>query len=71
MMMGGELTVMDWLIWNEIPVILGNVIGGLLFTGLTLYATHARTAPATNSPTAGNDKAGTLASFGSTPVVTG
>lgn len=45
MMMGGELTIMDWLIWNEIPVVLGNIIGGLLFTGLTLYATHARTAP--------------------------
>ncbi len=47
MMMGGELTIMDWLIWNEIPVVLGNIIGGLLFTGLTLYATHGRTAPST------------------------
>lgn len=47
MMMGGELTIMDWLIWNEIPVVLGNIVGGLLFTGLTLYATHGRTAPST------------------------
>ncbi|MCS3904250.1 formate/nitrite transporter [Methylohalomonas lacus] len=45
MMMGGELTVMDWLIWNEIPVVLGNIVGGLLFTGMALYATHSRTAP--------------------------
>jgi len=52
MMMGGELTITDWLIWNQIPVTLGNVIGGLLFTGLTLYATHVRTAPATNGQAA-------------------
>jgi hypothetical protein len=25
--------------------VLGNLVGGLAFTGLTLYATHARTAP--------------------------
>lgn len=46
MMMGADITIMDWLIWNEIPVILGNLVGGLLFTGLALYATHAKTAPA-------------------------
>ena len=27
-----------------IPTVLGNLVGGLSFTGLTLYATHARTA---------------------------
>lgn len=70
MMMGGELTVMDWLIWNEIPVVLGNIIGGLLFTGLTLYATHARTAPATNSKT-GMGKTETPATVGSSPVTAG
>ena len=36
---------MDYLIWNEIPTVLGNLVGGLAFTGLTLYATHVRTAP--------------------------
>jgi hypothetical protein len=25
--------------------VLGNLIGGISFTGLTLYATHIRTAP--------------------------
>jgi formate transporter len=25
--------------------VLGNLVGGLAFTGLTLYATHLRTAP--------------------------
>jgi len=33
------------LIWNEIPTVLGNLVGGLSFTGLTLYATHVKTAP--------------------------
>lgn len=45
MMMGGEFSVMDYMIWNEIPVVLGNLIGGLSLTGLTLYTTHVRTAP--------------------------
>jgi formate/nitrite transporter FocA (FNT family) len=37
---------MDYFIWNEVPTVLGNLIGGLSFTGLTLYSTHVRTAPA-------------------------
>ncbi len=44
LMMGGEFSVMDYMIWNEIPVVIGNLVGGLAFTGLTLYATHVRTA---------------------------
>ena len=36
---------MDYFIWNEIPTVLGNLVGGLAFTGLTLYATHVKTAP--------------------------
>ena len=43
LMMGGEFTVIDYLWWNEIPTVLGNLVGGLTFTGLTLYATHVRT----------------------------
>ncbi len=45
LMMGGEFSIMDYLIWNEIPTVLGNLVGGLAFTGLTLYSTHIRTAP--------------------------
>jgi formate/nitrite transporter len=43
LLLGGQFTVMDYLIWNEIPTVLGNLVGGLSFTGLTLYATHLRT----------------------------
>jgi len=43
LIMGGDFSVMDYFIWNEIPTALGNLVGGLAFTGLTLYATHVRT----------------------------
>ena len=45
MLMGGNFSILDYLIWNEIPVVLGNLVGGLAFTGLTLYATHIKTGP--------------------------
>ncbi len=45
LMMGGNFSILDYFLWNEIPVVLGNLVGGIAFTGLTLYATHARTAP--------------------------
>ena len=43
LLLGGNFSVMDYLIWNEIPTIIGNLVGGLAFVGLTLYSTHART----------------------------
>jgi formate transporter len=45
LMLGGKFSIMDYLIWNEIPTVVGNLVGGLAFTGLTLYATHVKTAP--------------------------
>ncbi|MDB5897781.1 MAG: formate/nitrite transporter family protein [Ramlibacter sp.] len=44
---GAHFTMVDYLIWNEIPTVLGNLVGGLSFTGLTLYATHLKTGPST------------------------
>lgn len=46
--MGGDFSFMDYIIWNELPVVLGNLVGGIAFTGLTLYTTHVRTAPKRN-----------------------
>jgi formate transporter len=40
MMMGAKITVAQWWVWNQIPVTLGNLIGGGIFTGLALYLTH-------------------------------
>jgi len=45
LIMGGRFSIMDYLIWNELPTVFGNLVGGLAFTGLTLYSTHVRTAP--------------------------
>jgi formate/nitrite transporter len=45
MIMGGDFSIADYFIWNEIPTALGNLVGGIAFTGLTLYSTHVRTAP--------------------------
>lgn len=46
MLMGAKVTFADWWLWNQIPVTLGNLVGGLLFTGLALYFTQKRTLPA-------------------------
>ncbi|HKW28063.1 MAG TPA: formate/nitrite transporter family protein [Verrucomicrobiae bacterium] len=41
MMLGAKVSMSDWWFWNEIPVTLGNLVGGLLFTGLFLYWTYS------------------------------
>jgi formate/nitrite transporter len=46
LMMDGKFSIADYFIWNEIPTVLGNLVGGISFVGLTLYSTHLRTAPA-------------------------
>jgi formate transporter len=40
MMMGAKVTIAQWWFWNQIPVTLGNLVGGFVFTGLALYITH-------------------------------
>ena len=47
MMMGAKVSVADWWLWNQIPVTLGNLVGGFVFTGLALYVTHR---PRTTAP---------------------
>ncbi|NOV30437.1 formate/nitrite transporter family protein [Methylomonas sp. ZR1] len=49
LIMGGNFSIMDYFVWNEIPTVLGNLVGGLAFTGLTLYSTHVKTAPKRSS----------------------
>jgi formate/nitrite transporter len=41
MLFGAKVSMTDWWVWNQIPVTLGNFVGGLLFTGFALYATYA------------------------------
>ena len=40
MLLGAKVTVADWWLWNQIPVALGNIVGGFVCTGLALYLTH-------------------------------
>jgi formate/nitrite transporter FocA (FNT family) len=56
MLMGAKVTVADWWLWNQIPVTLGNLVGGFTFTGLALYATYkpARAQPPMPDPIAAN-----------------
>lgn len=39
-LLGADVSFGDWWVWNQIPVLIGNVIGGFIFTGLTLYVTY-------------------------------
>ena len=47
-MLGADFTWADYFVWNEIPTVFGNMVGGLLFTGLAIYLTHYKTAPKRN-----------------------
>lgn len=40
MMLGSGVGISDWWLWNQIPVTLGNIAGGMVFTGLSIYLTH-------------------------------
>ncbi|TFC38454.1 MULTISPECIES: formate/nitrite transporter family protein [unclassified Cryobacterium] len=48
-MLGADVTVGQWWVWNQAPVLLGNVLGAILFTALPIYfshRTHVNRAPA-------------------------
>ncbi len=41
MLLGAPVSAANWWLWNQIPVTIGNIFSGALFTGLALYATYA------------------------------
>jgi formate/nitrite transporter len=50
MLLGARVSLADWWIWNQVPVTLGNLLAGMVFTGFALYVTHRkRPARAANS----------------------
>jgi len=51
MLLGAHVSVGDWWAWNQLPVTLGNVAGGVIFTGLALHFTY-RKQPARDPATA-------------------
>jgi formate transporter len=46
MMLGAKVTFADWWLWNQVPVTLGNLVGGFVFTGLAIYTTYKPRPPA-------------------------
>jgi formate transporter len=45
MLLGAKVSVYEWWVWNQIPVTLGNLVGGFVFTGLALYSTFKPVKP--------------------------
>lgn len=45
-MLGGQFTWFDYFAYNEIPTVIGNLVGGLTFVGAMIYATHYTGTPA-------------------------
>ena len=41
-LLGADISVYQWWFWNQIPVTLGNLIGGSIFTGMLFYTTYGR-----------------------------
>jgi formate transporter len=47
MLLGADIGATQWLFWNQLPVTLGNIVGGALLTGLLLhYCNASKPAPA-------------------------
>ncbi|QOJ23442.1 MAG: formate/nitrite transporter family protein [Gammaproteobacteria bacterium] len=42
--LGADITIADWWLWNGLPVIAGNLFGGMLFTGFMLYWSYGKPA---------------------------
>lgn len=47
MLFGAPVSIRQWWLWNQLPVTLGNLVGGVVLTGLALYVTHAPNKAAT------------------------
>jgi formate/nitrite transporter len=45
MFLGAPVPVSKWWLWNQIPVTLGNIVAGALFTGIALWLTHGQKQP--------------------------
>ena len=42
LLLGGNFTIGDYLVWNELPTLLGNLAGGILFTVTPLFFVYGR-----------------------------
>lgn len=55
MMLGADISLGQWWTWNQIPVTLGNILGGAVFTGLLLHYIHRASAGKEHAAGAGSD----------------
>ncbi|MEH7387297.1 formate/nitrite transporter family protein [Bacillus sp. JJ1521] len=60
-LMGADITLGDWWMWNQIPVTIGNFFGGFIFTALALHLVNKNKIKKTENvivqyPTALKDK---------------
>ncbi|TFC90586.1 formate/nitrite transporter family protein [Cryobacterium sp. TMT3-29-2] len=39
-MVGADVTIGEWWVWNQAPVLVGNFLGAILFTALPVYFSH-------------------------------
>ena len=60
MLLGAPVSFGNWWLWNQIPVTIGNILSGSLFTGLALYSTF-RAKPSLERVSAGPELAGAAA----------
>jgi formate/nitrite transporter len=42
MLLGANVSFADWWAWNQLPVLAGNLVGGVLLTAALLYFSHRR-----------------------------
>ena len=62
MLFGAPVSTLQWWFWNQIPVTVGNLLSGVLLTGIPLYLTNApKNARAMVLPLGANEGAGTVA----------
>lgn len=54
MMFGAKVSFSDWWLYNQLIVTAGNILGGLLFTGMAIYYTFGKTKGVISSSTINN-----------------
>jgi formate transporter len=73
MALGAPISVAQFLLWNLMPVTLGNIVAGAVFTGTALYATYptkTRAGAEMNSPAVSTLTSDPQSAFATAPAAT-
>lgn len=71
LLLGADFTLLDYLIWNEIPTVLGNLVGGVALVGLPLLYAHGRRTPALAGAVPASAPSASAPSATAAPAATG